>query len=144
MYLLSFSSVTQQRRLIDPQGPMATRKNHKLLWSFTLSLASSHSLSPSPRCYVCPGCLCLSQPPSDFSQNFGSWGRVASFGSAACSFCPSSLPLIRPSLVCHPLFHQFCTVFPPLARPSSVNQPPISSRSPSFARSTPLFLPLCL
>lgn len=35
-------------------------------------------------------------------QDFGSLGRVASFGSPASFPCPSSLPLICPSLAFHP------------------------------------------
>lgn len=39
--------VTQQCHLIDPHGPMAIKKIHELLQSFTLSMASSHSLQLS-------------------------------------------------------------------------------------------------
>lgn len=41
------SSVSQLCHLIDPQGPMTTKNISKLLYSFTLSLASNHSLSLS-------------------------------------------------------------------------------------------------
>lgn len=39
--------VTQQCHLIDPHRPMAIKKIHGLLQSFTLSMASSHSLQLS-------------------------------------------------------------------------------------------------
>lgn len=63
-----FSSVSQRCHLIDPQGPMTTKKISKLLYSFTLSLASNHSLSfplSLSLCYFSLGSLSLSQRPND-------------------------------------------------------------------------------